>query len=173
MLVSGSLVVPNKVSNTVRLESRADFRAVSKNPQPNTTYEFDGISYRTDELGRGVSSSGQLRLGAGGNRFYDDRLIGHQGIKDDIAFHAGADEFGFQGGALNLSPGNKSLNIKEYRAFERDLKSRLQSGSRVEADFQRTFNPGNTSVRPDKYTVEYKIDDGRWRTRTFFNQEGG
>ncbi|HFD87265.1 MAG TPA: LysM peptidoglycan-binding domain-containing protein, partial [Gammaproteobacteria bacterium] len=46
--------------STVRLNSRADFRAASKNPQPNTVYEFDGISYRTDELGRGVSSSGQL-----------------------------------------------------------------------------------------------------------------
>ncbi|MDP2571616.1 DNA/RNA non-specific endonuclease [Vibrio penaeicida] len=159
--------------NIVYLDSRAEFREVSKNPQPNTTYEFDEFSYRTDELGRGVSTSGQLRLGAGGNRFYDDRLIGHQGIQDDIAFHAGADEFGFQVGALNLSPGNKSLNIKEYRALERDLKSHLQEGSSVEADFQSVFDPDNKTIRPDKYIVEYRVNNGRWRTRTFFNREGG
>lgn len=79
----------------IRLSTREEFRLASKNPQPNSVYEFDGIQYVTDDLARGVSSRGQLRLNAGGNRFYDDRLIGHKGIADDIAFHAGADEFGF------------------------------------------------------------------------------
>jgi hypothetical protein len=159
--------------STVQLSTREEYRAASRSPSPNTVYEFDGIQYITDFLGRGIISRGELRLNAGGNRFYDDRLIGHQGIKDDIAFHAGADEFGFQGGALNVSPGNKSLNIKEYRAFERTLKENLQQGSTVEAEFIRVFNPENTSTRPDKYVVKFRIDKGDWQTRSFFNRDGG
>ncbi|WIX32092.1 DNA/RNA non-specific endonuclease [Salinicola sp. JS01] len=157
----------------VHLKSREEYRAASKNPEPNTIYEYDGFTYTTDEYGRGISSSGTLKLGAGGNRFHDDRLIGHQGIEGDIGFHGGADEFGFQGGSLNVSPGNKALNSREYRAFERDLKNHLQEGRAVEADFRRVFNPGNTSSRPDKYAIKYRIQDGDWETRSFMNQEGG
>ncbi|WP_240920922.1 DNA/RNA non-specific endonuclease [Pseudoalteromonas sp. Z9A5] len=131
------------------------------------------MTYKTDDLGRGVSSSGKLRLNAGGNRFYDDRKIGHQGNTDDIAFHAGADQFGFQGGALNLSPGNKFLNNKEYAAFERELKGHLQQGGSVYADFKTVFNAGNSTVRPDKYVVKYRLDNGEWQKRIFFNKEGG
>ncbi len=165
--------VVDNLPTRVQLDTRTEFRNVSKDPQPNTVYEFDGITYTTDDLGRGVSSSGELRLGAGGNRFHDDRLIGHQGIEDDIAFHAGADEFGFQGGALNLSPGNKSLNIREYRAFERELKGLLEQGHTVDVDFRRVFYPNNTTVRPDEYRVIYQVDNGEPEIRSFFNREGG
>ncbi|MGO3055359.1 MAG: DNA/RNA non-specific endonuclease [Halomonas sp.] len=157
----------------VQLNSRDEFRAASRNPQPNTIYEFDGFTYTTDEFGRGISSSGNLRLRAGGNRFHDDRLIGHQGVEGDIGFHGGADQFGFQGGPLNVSPGNRSLNSREYYAFERDLKDHLEAGSTVEADFRRVFYPGNTSIRPDEYVVDYRIGDGRWARETFINQPGG
>lgn len=157
----------------VRLNSREEFRAASRNPQPNTIYEFDGFTYTTDEFGRGISSSGNLRLNAGGNRFHDDRLIGHQGVEGDIGFHGGADQFGFQGGPLNVSPGNRSLNSREYYALERELKDHLAAGSTVEADFKRIFYPGNASIRPDEYVVEYRTNSGNWKRRRFFNQEGG
>jgi hypothetical protein len=85
----------------------------------------------------------------------------------------GADEFGFQGGPLNLSPGNKSLNIREYRAFERELKGYLQQGQTVEADFRRVFYPNNTTIRPDEYRVIYRVNGGDPEIRSFFNQEGG
>jgi DNA/RNA non-specific endonuclease len=158
---------------SVKLNSRDEFRAASKNPQPNTTYTFDGFTYKTDELGRGVSSSGQLKLDGGGNRFHDDYKIGHQGVDGDIAFHAGADRFGFQGGRLNLSPGNRSLNGNEYARFEDKLNGLLKEGKRVDAEFRSVFNPGNTTARPDKYEVIYRVDGGPPRVKTFLNQPGG
>jgi DNA/RNA non-specific endonuclease len=124
-------------------------------------------------LGRGVSSSGELRLGGGGNRFHDDYKIGHQGQPGDIGFHAGADRFGFQGGPLNLSPGNRSLNGNEYARFEDKLNGLLKEGKRVDAEFRSVFNPGNTTARPDKYEVIYRVDGGPPRTKTFLNQPGG
>ncbi|WP_298772975.1 DUF637 domain-containing protein [uncultured Shewanella sp.] len=158
---------------TVSLKTRDEYRAACKDPKPNTVYEFDGMSYTTDELGRGVSSSGRLRLQDGGNRFYDDRMIGHKGETNDIGFHAGADQFGFQGGDLNISPGNRKLNGKEYASLERKLRDHLKVGDTVVAEFKSVFKPGNTSVRPDGYIVKYKVNEGKVFTEKFANKEGG
>lgn len=157
----------------VTIKSREQFRKISKNPQPNTTYEFDGFRYTTDDRGRAISSSGILRNDAGGNRFSDDHTIGHQGKDGDIGFHAGADRFGFQGGPLNVSPGNRSLNSSEYKTFENRLAAEVAAGKKVEADFTRVFNPGNTSSRPDAYVVRYRIDGGKLLVSEFLNQPGG
>jgi hypothetical protein len=100
-------------------------------------------------------------------------LIGRQGEPGDVGFHAGADQFGFQGGALNVSPGNGSLNLREYKAFENQLRSYLDAGSSVDASFSRVFYPDNVSIRPNEYVVRYSVDNGPMRTRTFLNQAGG
>lgn len=160
-------------SGVVQVDTRDAFRQLSNNPLPNSVYEYDGFRFETDTLGRSISSSGQLTLGNGGNRFSSDRLIGHQGLADDIGFHAGADQFGFPGGALNVSPGNRNLNSSAYKTFENSLADKVRVGNKVTADFQRVFFDNNTTVRPDSYRVIYNINDGLPQTRTFFNRPGG
>jgi len=122
-------VVPNEAAapNVVQLESRADFRSASLNPSPDTIYQYNGSEFATDSAGRGVSTSGQLSLGNGGNRFYDDYQLGYpynsDALPGDIGFHAGGDQFGFPGGPLNVFPGNAELNSASgaYGSFERDV----------------------------------------------------
>lgn len=167
------LSTARKELRIVDVGSRKEFRAVSFAAEPNTTYRFDGFEYTTDDFGRGISSSGVLRDNAGNNRFYDDYLIGHLGIDGDIGFHGGADRFGFQGGPLNVSPGSAELNSKAYARFEDQLADVVSSGRTVEADFQRIFNPGNISTRPDKYRVIYRIDGGTINQKIFLNRPGG
>jgi hypothetical protein len=131
------------------------------------------MRYTTDDFARGLSTEGRLKLDAGGNRFHDDYMIGRLGDPGDVGFHAGADQFGFQGGPLNVSPGNGSLNLREYKTFENYLKGHLEAGSTVDASFNRVFYPGNLSSRPNEYVIQYSIDSGPTRTRTFINEAGG
>lgn len=158
---------------TIELNTREEFRMASQNPQPHTAYVFEGHSYVTDEHGRGVTSSGILRFDPGHRFHEDDRKIGRQGIDGDIGFHAGADRFGFQGGALNVSPGNAKLNSGPYRNLENELAGYLRDGRKVQASFVRIFDKGNTSARPDEYRVLFQVDDQPVQYRDFRNQPGG
>lgn len=67
----------------------------------------------------------ELFLSRGGGRFSSDYLIGKQGAANDVGFHAGADQFGFPGGALNVALGNAELNSQQHRAFEKQLEGFL------------------------------------------------
>ena len=166
-------VSPGRKSKIVDLQTRNEFRAASLNIAPTTIYRYDGRAYATDALSRGVSTSGILKRDPG-HRFHDDRKIGHQGEEGDIGFHAGADRFGFQGGPLNVSPGNAKLNSREYKDFEDHL-ARLVTDPRnnVYAEFQRVFHPGNNSIRPDAYRVIYRVNDGPLTKVIFRNKPGG
>ncbi len=162
----------------VSLNSRAEYRAASLNPQPNTTYQYNGLEFTTDELGRGVNSSGTLTLGNGGNRFYDDRLIGYphnpDALPGDIGFHAGADMFGFPGGQLNIFPGNTVLNSAAgaYGAFERNVLKPLVAdpSNTVQAKFGRIFYEGNLTARPDELQIVHTVNNQAPVTTTFLNR---
>ena len=174
---SNSWIDPNGTARgklkTIELNAREEFRMASRNPQPHTVYVFEGLSYVTDEHGRGVTSSGILRLDPRHRFHEDDRKIGRQGRKDDIGFHAGADRFGFQGGALNVSPGDAKLNRGAYRRLENKLAAYLRDGHKVQASFVRIFHEGNTSARPNEYRVFFQVDDQPVRAKSFRNQPGG
>ncbi|WP_284321897.1 DNA/RNA non-specific endonuclease, partial [Dyella acidisoli] len=174
--------VPNEaVPNVVQLETRADYRAASLNPSPNTVYQYNGYEFTTDSLGRPVNSSGQLSLGNGGNRFYDDYQIGYphnaDALPGDVGFHAGGDQFGFPGGQLNIFPGNGELNSASgaYGSFERDVLKPLVAdpNNTVNAQFQRIFYEGNYTTRPNEIQVIYQVNDQAPVTSTFLNQPGG
>jgi hypothetical protein len=144
----------------VNLSTREDFLAASLNPEANTTYRFDGFKYTTDSLGRPISSEGRLGYSPG-NRFSTlDAAIGRSGNVGDVGFHLGADRFGFQGGPLNVVPGNANLNSSAYKAFENELAGYVSEGKRVNASFNAVYNRSNTSVRPDAFVVRYRVGNG-------------
>lgn len=163
------------------METRADYRAASLNPSPNTVYQYDGYEFTTDSFGRPINSSGQLSLGNGGNRFYDDYKIGYpynsDALPGDIGFHGGGDQFGFPGGRLNIFPGNSELNSASgaYGAFERDVLRPLVAdpNNTVNGQFQRVFYEGNYTTRPNEIQVIYQVNDQAPVTTTFLNQPGG
>jgi hypothetical protein len=131
-----------------------------------------------DNLGRGVNTSGELTLGNGGNRFYDDRLIGYphnpDALPGDIGFHAGADQFGFPGGQLNIFPGNSGLNSASgaYGSFERNVLRPLVAdpANTVQAQFSRIFYDGNLTTRPDELQIIYNVNNRPPVTTTFLNR---
>jgi hypothetical protein len=64
----------------------------------------------------------------------------------DIGFHAGGDQFGFPGGALNVFPGSGKLNAANgaYGTFEREVLRPLVAdpNNHVTGEFHRIFKPG-------------------------------
>ena len=162
-----------RVGKFVNIASREDFLAASLNPEPNTTYRYDGFKYTTDSQGRALSVEGTLG-DSPDNRFpYRDWLIGQAGDPGDVGFHLGADRFGFQGGPLNVVPGNGELNGGRYRALENELAGYVADGSRVNATFKAVYNRANTTTRPDAFIVQYQVDRGEWVAQRFNNRPGG
>jgi len=172
-------VTPGGSSTVIDLATRDDYRAASRNPTPNAIYRYNGLAFVTDHIGRAVTSEGELTLGSGGQRFYDDRLIGYphnpDAVEGDIGFHAGGDQFGFPGGALNVFPGNAKLNSAggAYGKFEQEVLRPLAADpdKRVRAKFERVFYDENLSTRPDEMRVTYTVD-GIPETVSFFNTKG-
>lgn len=129
-------------------------------------------------MGRGINTSGELTIGRGGNRFYDDRLIGYphnpSALPGDIGFHAGGDQFGFPGGRLNVFPGSSELNSASgaYGKFERDVLRPLVSNpaNTVNAQFSRIFYEGNLTFRPDELQIIYRLNNQTPITTTFLNR---
>jgi len=157
----------------VTLSSREEFLIASLNAEANTTYKFGGFSYTTDNIGRALVSEGRLMLNPG-NRFpYYDSAIGRSGDVGDIGFHLGADRFGFQGGPLNVVPGNGNLNAGAYRAIENRLAGYVSNGKQVNASFRAIYSSSNVTSRPDAFIVRYQVDGGKWIRQGFKNKPGG
>ncbi len=167
----------------IRLETRSDYRQACLNPQPHATYHYhdlkqgnNDLTFTTDHLGRTVNSAGQLRIATEKQRFHDDSQIGYphnpDALRGDIGFHAGANQFGFPGGALNVFPGNHHLNSSNgaYGQYENDtLRPLVEQGETVHAQFTRRFKVENPTTRPDTMQIIYKADGQPRITRTFIN----
>jgi hypothetical protein len=167
----------DRILHRVAVDSLDDFKTASFSPKSNTIYSYDGYEYTTDDRGRAISRQGLLQKAATGEdlRFTNDSEIGKgkDAQPGDIGFHAGANQFRFRGGPLNVSPGNGDLNNREYKAFEYKLAKLRDSGSRVDTDFETVFNPDNNTSRPDVYRIVYKIDNGKLQEKKFNNRRGG
>jgi hypothetical protein len=120
-------------------------------------------------------------LGKGKQRFSSDSRKGYPHHPDaqrgDIGFHAGADQFGFPGGTLNVFPGSEKLNATDgaYGIFERDVLRPLVANPKnhVMAEFHRIFNPGNKTSRPDAIRVIYRVNAGPRIEKSFVNNDAG
>ncbi|WP_460535681.1 two-partner secretion domain-containing protein [Chitinimonas naiadis] len=175
--------------SNVQIANFGEYKAISGGTlQPNTVYQYQGSEFETDTLGRSISTRGFIDTSSTGQRLPSvDKGIGNAAGSNnfDVGFHRGGDALGFPGGALNVNPGNgkpmpndfpgvPNLNQGAYKQLENQLRDLANTpGNRVYADFRAIFSPGNTTQRPDAFSVTYSVNGGAPRTRVFRNQPGG
>lgn len=152
------------------------FNRAANVPHPNAIYEFRGMAWETDHLGRTRSVSGQMNLGDGGRNSTLTALIGNEGLPNDIGFHLVADSLGGPTNRLNVLPGNGkpydgkvNLNQGQWASMERAIRKALrgESPGKVEIHIEPLYRTGNDTTRPDEFVVALDIDGTRvnytWR----------
>lgn len=151
----------------LQFDDMASFNRVANSPHPNTVYEYNGIAWETDALGRTKSVSGQVNLGDGGRNSTLTAEIGNEGLPNDIGFHLIADSLGGPTNRLNVLPGNGkpydglvNLNQGEWARMERQIRRALrgETPGNVTIHIEPKYRPGNESTRPDRFAVELNID---------------
>lgn len=157
-----------------QLDNAADFNRAANNAAPNTRYEYGSYSYTTDANGRVAVAEGTIDLTPAGRNDPDlQRQIGNEGRPTDVGFHIIGDRFNGQTNRLNVVQGNgvplgdglPNLNQGPYKRFENQIAEiASQPGNTVEVRISANYDPANTSVRPDSFTAQYRVNGGAWRT---------
>ncbi|AYA39217.1 DUF637 domain-containing protein [Xenorhabdus nematophila] len=142
-------------------------------PQPNTIYHVDGNkTYHTDSLSRPVDIEASLTLSSNDRNYYQQRKTGHQGNPGDDGGHLIGTIFNGPGEKLNMVPMESSLNRHgAWRDMERTWADELKAGKTVNVKIKPTYS--SDSLRPDKFTVSYSVDNGRVVERVFKNTSDG
>lgn len=127
---------------------------------PNNVYSVNGYEYRTDELGRIVEASGELRLKTRENRKtinenMEDIARGDAKETDDRG-HLIADQFDGSNKIDNLVPMDANLNRGEFKALENKLASAVEDGKEVKITIEPEYS--GDSYRPDRFMVTYSIN---------------
>lgn len=145
----------------------ASFNRAGNAPHPNTVYEYNGMAWETDALGRTRSVSGQVNLGDGGRNSRLTAQIGNEGLDTDIGFHLIADSLGGPTNRLNVLPGNGkpidgrvNLNQGEWARMESRIRAALrgETPGDVQIHIQPLYRSGNDTARPDVFRVRLTID---------------
>ncbi len=143
---------------------------------PNTTYEVNGYTYKTDDMGRIISAEGKLQV-----QDHDDRktitdsreVIGHGEMKatDDRA-HLFSDRVNGKEDLSNIVPMDRNLNRGDYKKMENTLVDAVNAGADVRMKVEPVYDKNNDSYRPDSFRVSYSID-GEKEVIVFKNGDGG
>lgn len=134
--------------------------------EPNSVYEKNGYTYKTDEQGRPVLVSGKLHLGEG-VRTKQQTDIGHMGEEDDVGGHLVGTRFEGPPDAFNIRPQNAELNDGEWKKMENEWAKALKDGQDVDVLIEPIYE--DKSIRPSQYEVVYQIN-GRIYSKIFENQ---
>ncbi|MGV8005348.1 DNA/RNA non-specific endonuclease [Photorhabdus temperata subsp. temperata] len=146
-------------------------KALNK-PEPNTVYHVDGNkTYHTDSLGRTGNVDATLSWSKNDRNTYQQCKGGKCGNAGDEGGHLIASIFNGPGEKLNIVPMNGNLNKGAWKKMENSWANALKDGKQVNVKIEPSYI-GN-SVRPDKITVTYQIDNGRPIRETFKNAPGG
>lgn len=140
---------------------------------PNNEYTIRGYDYKTDDQGRIVSASGDLRW-----KDHEGRLEMPDNIHDigkgderstDDRGHLIADEFNGSGGKENLVPMDSYLNQHgDYRNLEKEWEQKLAAKENVYVEIDVDYN--GDSRRPEAFTVGYDTG-GEHYEKTFLNED--
>lgn len=126
----------------------------------NCVYEVNGYVYKTDDKGRIVNVSGNLKTkNHEGNRDRKNKIseIGKGDQKPgDEKGHIIGDQFGGSNGIENLIPQCDKLNHGEYKKLEEQLAKEVKKGKDVKVDIN--LNYSENSHRPDSLSVTYSIN---------------
>lgn len=141
--------------------------------EPNTVFEKNVYTYKTDEMGRVVSAEGKLQVKdhKGRNEMPDTRdVVAHGKMADgDDRGHLIADRFNGSGELENLVPMEGKLNKGDYAKLEDTLAEAVKDGADVRMKVEPVYS--GDSNRPDEFRVSYTID-GDKEVVVFKNRSG-
>ena len=139
----------------------------------NITYELNGYKYTTDSLGRVVEAvADNLRLNTSERGKISDSLTmdvigrGYELAGDERA-HIFADKLCGSGSLGNMVAMNGNVNKSAYKKVENTLAKALINGNDVQEKIKMIY--GRKSYRPDKFVIEYSINDGKKVVETILN----
>lgn len=135
--------------------------------KPNTVYTENGYRSVTDEMGRLKKISGELQLKPASRDLAAQNTARSMGLATDDAGHMIGARFNGPSGLPNLVPQNAHLNRGAWKKMENQFEKHLREGSKVSVDVRPNYTGSN--LRPDSFSVRYRVDDGRTYTKYFEN----
>ncbi|MEI2264979.1 DNA/RNA non-specific endonuclease [Erwinia sp. CGal63] len=142
------------------------------NPQPNTPHRVDDNKiFKTDSLGRTESVESSLAWSKNDRNTYQQCKAGKCGVVGDEGGHLIASIFNGPGEKLNLVPMDGNLNKGAWKKMENTWANALKDGKKVDVKIEPSYSGSN--VRPDSFSVTYRIDTERPVREVFNNAPGG
>lgn len=135
--------------------------------KPNTEYMENGYRSVSDEMGRLKKISGELQLKPATRDLAAQNTARSMGLATDDAGHMIGARFNGPSGLPNLVPQNAHLNRGAWKKMENQFEKHLREGSKVSVDVRPNYTGSN--LRPDSFSVRYRVDDGRTYTKYFEN----
>lgn len=125
---------------------------------PNDSYELNGSVYTTDEKGRIISCEAKPQRSPENPRDNDaQREAGGDDRKEnDQGGHIVSRDLNGDGGGGNLVAMDSRINQSDYKRMENDVKSALDEGKDVTTKTEISYD--GDSKRPDKITVTVTAD---------------
>ena len=139
---------------------------------PNNEYEVNGYKYQTDDKGRIVSASGQLRMR---NKNFSRNMENRDNLTDkgyqenDQRSHLIGYQFGGSGKLENIVPMDGSLNQGDYEKMENTLAEAVKDNAKVYLKVEPVYE--NDEKRPSEFRITYSIDGDK--TAIVFRNESG
>jgi len=187
MLGRGRTLPPAETTRT--FASVADLNVAAARADPFTTYTLnDGsgqpiYSWHTDQLGRTERVTGTVTARDMGRGVLQTQVGNDLGLREgvnrsgavtgwqetpngalratDVGFHLMADPIYGPTNALNVVPGDSTLNNSTWKnAFETAIKRQTALGNRVTVDIRLEYGPNNHTRRPDAFFTDYQVNGG-------------
>lgn len=138
---------------------------------PNIEYTVNGNTYKTDEHGNKISCDSTPEYTEDGSRNMKEQKEsgGEERQEDDDGGHIIARILGGAEGEENLVPMRRTINRGDYKRMENEIFKALQEGKKVTMHVDIEYD--GDSSRPSKIRVEYTID-GKKTVCEFDNMEG-
>lgn len=139
---------------------------------PNNEYEVNGYKYQTDDKGRIVSASGQLRMrdkNFSRNMENRDNLTDKGYQENDQRSHLIGYQFGGSGKLENIVPMDGSLNQGDYEKMENTLAEAVKDNAKVYLKVEPVYE--SDEKRPSEFRITYSIDGDK--TAIVFRNESG
>lgn len=166
---SGRRFEINEDGNKEYRDDNGNVYRINDDLTPNSSYEINGYTYETDELGRIESVSGQLHSSEEERKNIADskaKIGKGDELETDDRGHLIAARFDGGNGLENMTPQDAHVNRSEVKKLENDLAKEIKKGKTVDIQIAPVYD--GDSRRPSGYIYEYTID-GQTDERFFEN----
>jgi filamentous hemagglutinin len=141
-------------------------------PEPNTIYKVDGNKvYQTDSLGRVEKVEADLSGIVRDRNKYQQCQTGKCGLDADEGGHLIASIMDGPGERINMVPMDGNLNKGNWKKMENIWAKAVDEGKAVKVQIEPIYSGAN--ARPDRFTVVYRIGNGREVRALYQNAPGG